>query len=86
MAFKMHITRNRNTETRSSPAVTRHIHSYFSNKILPCVLALSIDAAITDLFAVLRAFSLGGMNEFMVRKSRSKKLSPSVPFGEKKGI
>ena len=26
------------------------------------------------------------MNEFMVRKSRSKKLSPSVAFGEKKGI
>ena len=26
------------------------------------------------------------MNEFTVRKSRSKKLSPSVAFGEKKGI
>ena len=37
------------SETRSNPAVTRHIHSYFSNKILPCVLPLSIDAAITDL-------------------------------------
>ena len=60
----MHITRNRNTETRSNPAVTRHIHSYFCNKILPYVLALSIDAAITDLLRM----------EFHPRQKSKKKI------------